>query len=228
VSWDEKSVLEAGRTLDGAGTLWVLFLANNNEVGKGKTSNLRTLESSVRSYAQRIGLDDPDTKQVYNGFDIIEDRTVYDADGNGNTVNDDNKSNDLVKLTSLGQGLVTKIDNDDRIENKLKDLIEADTDEVSEPWWPYGDPTDDQEDRELFIRTFADRSALDADETEITAIISFDCVKCSERIEDVNFDLQMQDGSLIEWGRTETVECPECSCVNKICPIDQDRPPEVA
>lgn len=228
MSWDEESVLEAGRTLDGAGTLWILFLADNREVGKGKTSNLRTLESSVRSYAQTIGLADPDTKQVYDGFDIIENRAVYDADGYKDTVNDDNKSNDLVKLTSLGHGLVTKIDNDDRIENKLKDLIDAETEEITEPWWPYGDPTDDQEDRELLIRTFADRSVLDADEVEITAAVSFDCVKCNERIEDVEFDVEMQNGSLIEWGRTETVECSECECPNKICPIDQDRPPEVA
>jgi len=220
-------VLQAGRTLDGAGTLWVLFLAKRGEVGIQKTSNLRKLEGSVRSYAQEIGLDDPGVSQVYAGFKIIERRKVVDADGNRDTVNNDDKSNDLVRLTPLGQDFVTKIDNDRRIENKLKDLIGADTEEITDPWWPYG-PADDQEGREVLIRTFADRSVLDADEAEITVLVSFDCVKCSDQIEDVEFDVEMQDGSLIEWGRTETVECSECGCPNKICPIDQNRPPEVA
>jgi len=123
VGWDENAVINAVHTVDAEGTLWILFLAQNSEVGIEKTSNLEKLDSSVRTYAQGLGLDDPGVRTVRDGFNKIENRSVTDAEGFSDTINDDDKSNNLIRLTPLGQDLVTFVEKDDRIRNKLKEMI---------------------------------------------------------------------------------------------------------
>lgn len=223
VGWDDDAVINAAYIVEAKGTLWVLFLAQNREVGIEKTSNLEKLESSVRAYAKKIGLDDPGIRAVRVGFDNIENRSVTDADGNTDTINDDDKSNNLVRLSPLGQDLVTYVFKDDRIQNELMELIGAEVESIGQPWWPYDDPSDDLA---LKIRTFADRSVLDEAQTEITAVVSFDCPNCGLEIKDKGFDVTMMEGNLIEWGRTEIVDCPSCGSSIEICPIDPNREPE--
>jgi len=222
VGWDENAVINAVHTVDAEGTLWILFLAQNSEVGIEKTSNLEKLDSSVRTYAQGLGLDDPGVRTVRDGFNKIENRSVTDAEGFSDTINDDDKSNNLIRLTPLGQDLVTFVEKDDRIRNKLKEMIGVDTENAGQPWWPYDGPSDDLA---LKIRTFADRSVLEDAETEITAVVSFDCPNCGETIEDEEFEVKMVDGNLIEWGRTDIVDC-SCGATVEICPIDPNRNPE--
>lgn len=223
MGWNEDAVIDAAHRVDAEGTLWILFLAQNDEVGIWKTSNLQTLESSVRKYAQEIGLPDPGKRTVRDGYDKIEHRSVVDADGAVDTINNDDKSNDIVRLTPLGQNLVAFVNKDNRVRNLLKDLVGADIEDIKEPWWPYGPPN---EDSPLHIRTYADRSVLDESQTKIYVIVSFDCPNCKESIEDLEFEVKMQDGDLIEWGRTEEVECLSCGSSIEICPIDQHREPE--
>jgi len=96
VAWDKETVVRAAETVGDAGTLWILFLAQNDEVGIEKTSNLQTLGSSVRSYAKEIGLDDPGQETINQGYNGITNSRVVDADGNVACINRDDKSNDLV------------------------------------------------------------------------------------------------------------------------------------
>lgn len=223
MGWDEDAVTRAAHVVDAEGTLWILFLAENDEVGIAKTSNLQKLNSSVRAFAKSIGLDDPGKRTVIDGYDKIENRSVTDADGVVATINNDDKSNDVVRLTPLGQNLVTFVDKHNRVQNQLKELIGAEVDSIEQPWWPYDDPSDDLA---LRIRTFADRSVLEAGQVKINAVLSFDCPNCAAHIEDEEFEVTMIDGDLTEWGRTEVVDCSSCGASIKICPIDPNREPE--
>lgn len=223
MGWDEDTVINAAYRVDGEGTLWILFLAQNGEVGIEKTSNLEKLDSSVRAYAKELGLEDPGLRTVRDGFSKIENRSVTDADGVSDTINNDDKSNNLVRLTPLGQDLVTFVNKDDRIRNELKELIGVEVESVGQPWWPYDGPSTDLA---LRIRTFADRSVLEEAQTEITAVVSFDCPNCEATIENERFEVTMVDGDLIEWGRTDVVDCSLCGASFEICPIDPNREPE--
>jgi len=224
VAWDKETVVRAAETVGAAGTLWVLFLAQNDEVGIEKTSNLQTLDSSVRSYAKEIGLDDPGQETINQGYNRITNSRVVDADGNVACINRDDKSNDLVRLTPAGQDLVTSVHNDERIKNRLKEFLGLEVEGVQEPWWPNTDPSNLHV---LNIRTFANHSVLDQDEAEITAIVSFDCPKCDSDVE-TEFVVRLSEGHLVEWGRTEEVNCSACDTSAEICPIDPHRPPEIS
>lgn len=98
MKWTEPAVLQAANTVGFGGTLWILYLAGNTDVGVGKTSDYHTQRSSVRSYAKEQGLDDPGVPTVRNGYDNISQKTVVDAEGNRGAINDRHKPN-IVSLT---------------------------------------------------------------------------------------------------------------------------------
>lgn len=222
MSWDEDSVLSAGETVGFGGTLWVLYLAQCNAVSPAKTSDYHTEKSSVRAYAnQQEGLDDPEEPIIREGYEKLNRCLVVDRDGNRGYINKQDKQ-DLVRLTSLGYDLVTTIDTDERIEKELKKSIGVDVQEPQDPWWPGQGPN---EDFSIYLRTFADRTVLDRDTVDIEAIVSFDCYRCDTEIEH-EYNVKLEDGNTVEWGRTVEVECPQCCQEYGHRAVDPHRDPE--
>lgn len=206
MSWDRDSVEEAGETVGFGGTLWILYLAQSNAVSPAKTSDYHTLKSSIRSYAkQQEGLDDPGEPPIREGYQNITRRVVVDADGNRGYINKQDKQ-DLVRLTSLGYDLTTTIDRDERIEKALKETIDIEIEEPQDPWWPGQGPN---ESFAIHLRTYADRTVLDEETAEIEALASFECDRCDTEIEH-EYDVRLEEGNPVEWGRTVEVECPQC------------------
>ncbi|MFK5604769.1 hypothetical protein [Haloferax volcanii] len=209
MSWDKDSILRASDTVGDNGTLWLLFLAGNTDVGVGKTSNAERHIGSVRTLAQDGGLSDPGHSGVMVGYSNITRKIVTDADGNGGPINVDKKSNNLLQLTTLGKQLLTTLDRDERIELEVRKSIGMNVDVPTEPWWPHGDP---DESHPIYIRTFADRSVLDEAECEIEVIASFQCEKCHTDIEH-SYNVRMESGTIVNgWSRTVPVDCENPDC----------------
>lgn len=206
MTWDEDSVLEAADTVGYGGVLWILHLAGNTDVGIGKTSDYHTEESSVRSHAKTLGLDEPDIPTIKRGYKNITRKVVVDSDGSSDSINNAHK-NHLVSLTSLGKNLMKAVDNDDRIKNSLRASIGVEVDEPPEPWWPGEGPRDSFA---VYLHTYEDRSVLEEDECEIEACASFECDRCNEEIES-EFELTLQNGNIVQgWGRVIEVKCENC------------------
>lgn len=222
MAWDAESVLSAGATVGYGGTLWILYLAGNTDVGVGKTSDYYTQKSSVKSYAKSHGLAEPSDPTVREGYRNISRKTVVDAEGNAGPINNQHKP-DILSLTSLGKGLMSKIHHDQRIELALQESIGIETDDDPDPWWPGDGPN---ESMAIFLRTFADRSVLDEEEAEFEAIATFDCLRCDAEIEH-RYEVTITNGYIVEgWSRTVTVECSGCGLVHEHCPVDPQRPPD--
>lgn len=204
MTWDEDSVEAAAEVVGEAGTIWILHLAGNTEVGKGKTSDFHTQCSSVRACAKELGLDDPGVPTVKEGYRNLYRRRVTDSEGRSGPILNHKKEN-IVALTSLGKTLVTKIDNDERAENKLKEYLDIETEEPEDDWWPHDGP---DESFSVYLYTNADRSVREEDEVEIEAHARFDCPKCGESVSNV-FDLVLREGTSMNWGMIEA-ECDNC------------------
>lgn len=206
MKWTEEAVLQAADTVGFGGTLWILYLAGNTDVGVGKTSDYHTQKSSVRSYAKGQGLSDPGVPPVQEGYENISRKPVVDAEGNKDTINDQHKPT-IVSLTSLGKGLMKTVDNDGRIRASVKESTGIEIDEPQDPWWPGQGP---YESASVFLHTYADRSAMDEEECEITAKARFDCQCCGEEIEN-EFQLTLNEGNIVEgWGRFIEMDCESC------------------
>lgn len=206
MAWDEESVLKAADTVEFEGSLWILHLAGNTEVGIGKTSDYHTQEGSVRSYAKDQGLEDPGVQKVRIGYQNLCRKSVTDAMGNSGSILRQDKP-DIVRLTSLGKDLMRTINSDRRIENSVKQSIGVETDAPPEPWWPGNGP---QDSFEVFLHTYADRSVLDESHATIEAQAEFECTCCGETVES-NFELTLEDGIMVEaWGRKIQTQCENC------------------
>lgn len=205
VSWDKDSVLAVTDTVGFGGTLWLLYLAGNTDVGIGKTSDFHTQKSSVRSYAKDQNLNDPGVPVVKEGYQNLCGKTVVDADENAGTILRQDKP-EIVRLTPLGKSLLQTIDSDDRIEICVKEAIGIES-EQEDPWWPGKGPLDSSP---VKLYTYADRSALDQSEAEIQAHATFPCPYCEEEIEN-DFQLTLQEGIIVDgWGQKVDATCESC------------------
>lgn len=223
MSWNETFVLRAANKVGFGGSLWILYLAGNTDVGVGKTSDYHTLESSVRAYAQNQGLEDPGIPTIKEGYSNISRKVVMDADGNRDVINDQHKPH-IVCLTPLGKGLMMTVETEDQIENSLKEDLGMEVEEPQTPWWPGDGP---RESFAVSLHTYADRSVLQESVSEIEAKAIFDCPRCGEEIEN-EFVLTLQEGNIVEgWDRFPTVECPNCETEYKHSAADPHREPEI-
>lgn len=220
--WDADSVLSAGDTVGFGGTLWILYLAGNTDVGVGKTSDFHTQKSSVKSYATTHGIPEPDDPIIKEGYRNLSRKTVIDADGNRGCINNQHKP-DILSLTSIGKGLMATVDNDQRIEYALKESIGIEIDEDPDPWWPGEGPNKSMA---IYLRTFADRSVLDAEKAELDVIATFSCLRCGAEIEH-EYTVTMTEGYLAEgWSRIVTTDCENCGLAHEHCPVNPKRPPD--
>jgi len=224
VLWNEDAVLQAADTVEFGGILWILHLAGNTDVGIGKTSDLHTQESSVRSYAKNEGLDDPGIPIVREGYKNISRKTVVDGEGNRGTINHQHKPT-IVSLTPLGKGLMKTVDNDDRILKSLKGSIGIEVDEPQDPWWPGEGP---RESNELFLYTYDERTVLDEEECEIDAHAIFSCKRCGEDITS-DFQITLQQGNIVDgWGKLIEAECDSCGTSYEHSAADPHRKPDLS
>jgi hypothetical protein len=208
VSWDESSVLAAGDTVEFCGTLWILYLAECSDVGIGKTSDFHTEKGSVRSYTkQNLGLEDPGVPTLKQGYKAISRKSVTDADGNQNVINNKHKTDWILSLTSLGKDLMKVINVNDNIRTKLKESIDAEIERPVKPWWPGEGP---QETFPVYLRTFADKAVLEASEVTILAIASFECGRCKTTVKGTHW-VKLTEGN-IEVGEWSRFTSTECSC----------------
>lgn len=223
MKWTEDTVLHTADTVGFGGTLWVLYLAGNTDVGVGKTSDYHTLKSSVRIYPQNHGLSDPGVPIVREGYENLCRKTVVDAEGNQGPINNKHKPN-IVSLTPLGKGLMKTLDNDDRIKESVKQLIGIDADQPQDPWWPGQGPL---ESAEVFLHTSADRSVLDEGECIIDAKAEFNCPRCGTEIEN-EFQLPLTNGQIVEgWGRFIEADCDSCEATWQHSAADPHHEPDL-
>lgn len=223
MSWDEASVLDAGDTVEFGGTIWILHLAVNSDVGIGKTSDYNTEEGSVRSYAkQELGLEDPGVPTLKDGYKAISRRQVIDADGNQDVINNKDKTGQILRLTTLGKNLMKVVNTNDDIRMKLKVSIDAEVDRPTKPWWPGEGP---QETFPVQIRTFADKAVREAPEVTIRTIASFDCDRCHATVEH-EYWVELAEGNIAvgEWSRFTSTNC-SCGLTYRHPVADPRQPP---
>lgn len=222
MSWNEASVLRAGKAVGKGGTLWILYLAGNYEVGVEKTSDYHTLRSSVRTYAQNEGLDDPGHPTVREGYKNISRKKVIDADGNRDAINNEHKPH-IVSLTSLGKSLMSTVHHNDAIRHSLKESIGIEMDDPPDPWWPGEGPRDSFS---VVLQTYEDRSVQEQDSAEIEAEAFFDCPYCEQEIEN-EFTVELQDGYIVDgWNEFPEASCDNCENTFRHSAADPHHEPE--
>ncbi|WP_256288280.1 MULTISPECIES: hypothetical protein [Halobacteriales] len=207
MTWDEESVLQAADTVGYGGALWILYLAEESDVGIGKTSNFHSEKGSVRSYAKSEDLDDPGISVVKDGFQNLCRKPVTDASGRTDVINNDDKNADLLRLSRLGMTLMKTVNSDDRVRTALKESIGIETGGLPDPWWPGDGP---RENYSVYLYTHADHSVREEEEVDINAYARFECACCGEDV--INeFQLTLENGEIInEWGRKVTTQCEGC------------------
>lgn len=211
VTWDEDSTRGVAETVGLGGAIWTLYLALESPVGAARTSDFHSEAGSVKSYAKRIGLEEPNDPVVKEGYKNISRKNVVDADGNYGVINKQDKPH-IVRLSSLGVELAAAIDNNEEIENSIKKFIGADYDKVQDPWWPVSPP---DRSNEIYLRTFSDRSLREDEEAEIHVIATFDCLRCGSEIEH-EYSITLNNGNPVNgWSRSVEAECGDCGLMHE-------------
>lgn len=181
--WTEDEVKSIIEHLDSMALLWLLIMHRGNgstgvHVGTGKAKNAVKLYSKVQAYAKTHGMSPlPNEKEIKQGYERLLRVPIHHPDFGTATVIQGDKI-DYLKLTKVGQRLVTRIHTEPELKEFAKSEAGLNINAVPQPKWP------DEYDEESATITFTPtESVSELDQPfQLPTRAEFDCPTCSKSL----------------------------------------------
>lgn len=147
-------------------------------VGSGKAKNAVKLYSKVQTYARSHGMNPPpDEKQIKQGYKrLLRVQIAHPDLGRASIVKGDKI--DYLKLTGIGQRLVTRIHTEPDLKQLTKVEAGLDVDTEPEPKWPDEYDRDDATVAMIPTEVVSDRE----EPFQLPTHAEFECPICSESV----------------------------------------------
>lgn len=181
--WSDEEIERIIEHFDSTALLWLLIMHRGDgstgvSVGPGKARNAVKIYSKVQSYARTHGWSPPpDEKQIKQGYKRLLRVQIQHPDLGRATVVKGDKI-DYLKLTGVGQRLVTRIHTEPDLKNLAKTEAGLETDAEPEPKWP--EEYDQDAASVLMVPT---EVVSDRDEPfQLPTCADFECPICFESI----------------------------------------------
>jgi len=181
VAWEKEHIVSICSRLGYEATLWLLALAEKKNVGTGKAANYKTYPGKIESYAKEKDITSPERNKIRAGFKKLKRAQIETPDGARNTIIEGDKP-EYVKLTPIGQSLVTTIGTEPDIRKAIKSSIgvEVENKDKDKSWWP---EEVDPDGAEIRMKAISDEPDGRISAEELETIAEFECEKCGEAIE---------------------------------------------
>jgi predicted nucleic acid-binding Zn ribbon protein len=207
VPWSDEQIRSIIQHFDSEALLWLLIMHRGDgstgvHVGPQKARNAVKLYSKVQAYARSHGMDPPpDEKQIKQGYKRLLRVSINHPDlGKASAIKGDKI--DYLKLTGVGQRLVTRIHTESNLKELAKSEAGLDVDAEPEPKWPEEYDRDDATVVMVPTEVVSDRDVP----FQLPTHAEFECPICFESVaHEYVFEYPTQ-----AWSDNVETECEAC------------------